>query len=257
MKKFLLKISFISLQFGFDITRPFKFFKSLPKYLNDYFKFKKNFNGSIEFLPCLHDWYEEGGNTKGEYFLQDLTVARIIAKKNPVKHIDIGSSIEGFVAHVASFRQIEVLDVRPITSEIPGIIFKQLDLSLPIDKAYQECYDSVSCLHALEHFGLGRYGDPIDVNGHEKGLRNISDLLNKDGVLYLSVPIGKERVEFNANRVFDPKNILEISIKCSLNLESFILIENSTVQEINLDFETLNRLGTQRYALGIFIFNKL
>jgi hypothetical protein len=138
-----------------------------------------------------------------------------------------------------------------------GIIFKQLDLSLPIDKVYQECYDSVSCLHALEHFGLGRYGDPIDVNGHEKGLRNISDLLNKDGVLYLSVPIGKERVEFNANRVFDPKNILEISIKCSLNLESFILIENSTVQEINLDFETLNRLGTQRYALGIFIFNKL
>jgi hypothetical protein len=30
--------------------------------------------------------------------------------------------------------------------------------------------DSLSCLHALEHFGLGRYGDPIDPRGHEKGI---------------------------------------------------------------------------------------
>jgi hypothetical protein len=257
MKKFLLKISFISLQFGFDVTRPFKFFKALPRYVKDYLNFKNNYKGSIEILPCLHDWYEEGGNTKGEYFLQDLTVARLVENNKPKKHIDIGSSIEGFVAHVASFREIEVLDVRPITSEIPGIKFKQLDLSMPLPNEFLESYDSVSCLHALEHFGLGRYGDPIDVNGHEKGLKNISSLVSKGGTLYLSVPIGKERVEFNANRVFDPRNILDIAILCSLKLDNFILIENSLVKNTNLDSDTLSRLGNQRYALGIFVFIKL
>jgi hypothetical protein len=35
-----------------------------------------------------------------------------IHKLNPVRHIDIGSRIDGFVANVAAFRKIEVLDVR-------------------------------------------------------------------------------------------------------------------------------------------------
>ena len=37
--------------------------------------------------------------------------------------------------------------------------------------------DSLSCLHAIEHFGLGRYSDPIDINGHIKGLENMISLL--------------------------------------------------------------------------------
>ena len=37
--------------------------------------------------------------------------------------------------------------------------------------------DSISCLHAIEHFGLGRYGDPVDVLGHVKALDNIRKAL--------------------------------------------------------------------------------
>jgi hypothetical protein len=257
MKKILLKISFISLQFGFDMLRPIKFFKGLPRFINNYIQFKKNYQGTIEILPCLHDWYEEGGNTKGEYFLQDLYVARMIAQKKPINHIDVGSSIEGFVAHVASFREIDVLDVRPITSEIPGIKFKQADLSSSMGDIEYESYSSVSCLHALEHFGLGRYGDPIDVNGHEKGLKNISNLLKSEGDLYLSVPIGKERVEFNANRVFDPRKIILLAKQCNLELKKFISIEKSVVIEMSLEQINFEKLANQRYALGIFIFSKL
>ena len=33
--------------------------------------------------------------------------------------------------------------------------------------------DSLSCLHAIEHFGLGRYTDPIDINIHIKGLTTL------------------------------------------------------------------------------------
>lgn len=43
----------------------------------------------------------------------------------------------------------------------PSAKFKQADLVRPVEGMAGYC-DSLSCLHALEHFGLGRYGDPID-----------------------------------------------------------------------------------------------
>ena len=249
--------TFILFQFGIDYTKPINFIKSIPKYISDLFAFKKKYIGKFELLPCLHDWYEEGGNAKSEYFLQDLHIARLIFKRNPLNHLDIGSSVEGFVAHVASFRMIDVLDVRPINSNIPGIVFKQMDLSKPIELSSYEYYESISCLHALEHFGLGRYGDPIDVDGHVKGIENMSKLLSREGVLYLSVPIGIERVEFNANRVFNPQNIINIANNFGLVLSKFALIENSVVTffENQKDIE-FDRLSSQRYALGMFIFVK-
>ena len=76
----------------------------------------------MKFMPCLHDRYEEGGATKSEYFWQDLLVARAIHAAKPVKHVDIGSRVDGFVAHVASFREIEVFDVQPISTVVPGVV---------------------------------------------------------------------------------------------------------------------------------------
>ena len=55
-----------------------------------------------------------------------------------------------------------------------------------------EVCDSISCLHALEHFGLGRYNDPLDPNGHLKGFNNMVKMLKRGGKLYISFPIMKE-----------------------------------------------------------------
>jgi hypothetical protein len=57
-------------------------------------------------MPCLHDWYEEGGTTRSEYFWQDLLVARMVFETKPEKHVNIDSRVDGFVAQVASFREI-------------------------------------------------------------------------------------------------------------------------------------------------------
>ena len=40
----------------------------------------------------------------------------MIYAARPEKHVDVGSRVDGFVAHVASFREIEVFDVRPIAT---------------------------------------------------------------------------------------------------------------------------------------------
>jgi SAM-dependent methyltransferase len=67
---------------------------------------------------------------------------------------------------------------------------------------YDNYCDSISCLHAIEHFGLGRYNDPIDADGHLKGLNSIHKILKPGGTFYFSTPIGPQRIEFNAHRVF-------------------------------------------------------
>lgn len=207
-------------------------------------------------MPCLHDRYEEGGATKSEYFWQDLLVARWIFEAKPERHVDIGSRVDGFVAHVASFRKIEVFDVRLISTSIPGINFKQADLMKPAEGMMDYC-DSLSCLHALEHFGLGRYGDPIDPMGYQRGIENMARLLKPDGHFYLSTPIGKERVEFNANRVFDPHTLIRCAEANRLHLQKLIVISASgTASPAELADESLQYLASARYNLGIFVFVK-
>lgn len=250
---------FISSQLGFDPRRLLRSLRGIPRFAVDWWRFRKNYSGTLAWQPCLHDRYEEGGATRNEYFWQDLLVARWIFEARPQRHVDVGSRVDGFVAHVASFRDVEVLDVRPISSQIPGIVFKQADLmrsdSLP-DFAEGYC-DSLSCLHAIEHFGLGRYGDPIDPSGHERGIANMVRLLKAGGTFYLSTPVGRERVEFNANRVFDPRSIVRLVEGHGLMLERLMVIASGgSAQEVQTTPESLRTLAEARYNLGVFVFAK-
>jgi len=246
----------LSSQFGVDFRKMYKSLKGSPRFLIDLFKFRKLYSGKLSLLPCLHDWDEEGGSTKSEYFWQDLYVAQQINKANPFKHVDVGSRIDGFVAHVASFREIEVFDIRQVNSSIPKVIFRQANLMNPSNSFNDYC-DSLSCLHALEHFGLGRYGDPLDPLGYVSGFENIAKILKKNGVFYLSVPIGIERVEFNANRIFNTQTIVELARINKLSLKKFGFVGASRTITISENPEDdMRELSKQDYALGIFTFIK-
>ena len=63
--------------------------------------------------------------------------------------------------------------------------------------------DSASYLHAIEHFGFGIYLDPIDVNGYNKGITNLVNLISSGGRLYISFPIGqRDKVFFQRSQKF-------------------------------------------------------
>jgi SAM-dependent methyltransferase len=158
-------------------------------------------------LPILTEWDDASGGL-GAYFIQDLIAARWVKEISPARHVDVGSRIDGFIGHLAVFREVEVIDIRPPPGEIPGVRFHQFDLMAALADEWQESADLVSCLHSIEHFGLGRYGDSIDPRGHETGLARLKEMVSPGGRLILSVPIGPERVEFNAHRIFAASTLL-------------------------------------------------
>jgi len=257
MKEFIRKIYWVlSTQLGCNPRRFVRSLQSIPQFITDWLQFRKSYNGKLSFFPCLNDRHEQGRSANSEYFWQDLHVAQKIFAANPQRHVDVGSRIDGFVAHVASFRNIEVFDIRPLTVVIPGVFFTQADLMGASVVQHDYC-DSLSCLHALEHFGLGRYGDPINPEGHRDGLANMIKILRSGGLLYLSVPIGLERVEFNAHRVFSPSALTCLAAEMGLTLQAFAWMEPGQPLMQSRDMQhDLSELNKSPYALGIFTFVK-
>ncbi|GAP71348.1 hypothetical protein SAMD00024442_11_5 [Candidatus Symbiothrix dinenymphae] len=186
---------------------------------------------------------------------QLIYVAQQIFKQQPVKHVDVGSRIDGFVAHVAGYREIEVMDIRPINVKVKNIIFIQKDLMID-DKTFYNYCDSISCLSVLEHFGLGRYGDTLDINGHKKGLASLAKMLKQGGTCYISVPIGEQRIEFNAHRIFSIRYLLDLFGEY-FNLHGFAYVDdNGNFFEVTLTKDLIENNCNCRFGSGIFILTK-
>lgn len=258
LQRLLISIYHFASECGFQPLRILLSLRSLPTYIYQFLKFYLLSKKSISALPistpfpCLIDKYEDAGRLNKHYFHQDLWAARKIYHNNPERHIDVGSRIDGFVAHVLTFRDIEILDVRPMTSKVSGMSFRQADV-MQLDSIPAKICDSVSCLHALEHFGLGRYGDPIDPEGHIKGLKSLTKLLQTGGKLLLSVPIGLERVEFNGHRVFSSETILSLT-KTEYELISFSYIDDQDNFYENID---ATKVKDMLYGCGLFELKKI
>lgn len=76
-----------------------------------------------------------------------------------------GSRIDVFVARVVPFRDMEVSDIMPLTTTIKNYKFTKFDFMDDTEKEMLNYCDSLSCLHAMEYFGLGRYNDGLDYEG--------------------------------------------------------------------------------------------
>lgn len=260
----LHKLNSLLRSFGFDFARAFRSLRALPGYRRDLEALKRQLAASDDpfplgkLYPCLEDRFAASGSADTVYFHQDLLVARRVHRNAPRRHVDVGSRIDGFVAHVASFRPIEVLDIRPLESTIPNVTFAQADLMQPLGPQWLNSCDSVSCLHALEHFGLGRYGDPIHAEGHRTGFENLVRMLETGGKLYLSVPIGPRRIEFNAHRVFGIADVLGM-IGESLRLDHFSCIDDANVvhEGVTLTPELVAQNCGCTLGCGIFELTKL
>lgn len=221
-----------------------------------YTKMNKRSNFSIkdEYMwPIIRDKYAAAGTVEN-YFWQDLWAARLVIGSGLKQHFDIASRLDGFIAHLlAAEIDVTMIDVREFPEKVEHL-HTIVDDATSLRQISDNSIESLSALCSLEHFGLGRYGDPIDPEACFKCFDNIQRKLKKGGRLYLSLPIGKERLEFNAHRVFYPSTIIECF--ASLKLEEFSCTAQGKI-EYNVDVHKYdNDLHNGNYRYGLFCFTK-
>jgi len=241
-------------QFGVDPIKFVRAFKATPRFILSLIEYarKGGFRGNHSISAVLLDFHEDAGSSDGHYFWQDLLAAQWVNDMDANSILDVGSRIDGFVSHVAASREINLLDFRPLTRIIPNINFIQGDAMRPMT-SHHLSYQIVTSLHAIEHFGLGRYGDPIDLNGHVKGLRNIAECVSVGGCLIVSFPIGVEITEFNAQRILHPK--FPVENLPEYELEDFYLIPWKGQPERMGQLPELNEVKTG--SAGLYKFRRI
>ena len=256
LRSYLGRANAYILACGIDVRSILKRVVHLPRYIHEYQAFKQALVDAGQSIaikpsyPVLQDYTDSAGLAAGHYFHQDIWAARKVYHANPARHVDIGSRVDGFVAHVIVFRPIEVVDIRPLSSQVENLSFVQADATNLANFADNSVV-SLSSLHAAEHFGLGRYGDPLDATGHLKFMSSLQRVLAPSGRLYFSVPIGRERIEFNAHRVLSPQTVMQQFAQ--LKLVSFAAVNDKGDFVANAQ---MNEFETAEFSCGLFEFTK-
>ena len=87
-------------------------------------------------------------------------------------------------------------------------------------------------ISSFEHYGLGRYGDPINPIGDLEIMQKAKKIISKNGLLFLGIPIGKDFLHFNVGRIYGMTRILLLMEEWKL-IESFGLFSDAFNVEIN------------------------
>lgn len=201
----------------------------------------------IDATPQLHD-RSESTSYDPHYFFANGWAARRILKEKPALHIDVASH-HMFVNLLAAAVPVVFVDYRPLRARIDGLQPLGGDLlRLPFrDRSIA----SLSCLHAAEHVGLGRYGDPLQPDGTRRAARELARVLAPGGSLYFALPVGRPRVCFNAHRIHDPRSAALLFPE--LTLEEFRAVDDDgTLREPAQPAEFADR----DYACGLYRFRR-
>jgi SAM-dependent methyltransferase len=185
------------------------------------------------------------------YFLHTAWAARVLAETSPTSHVDVSSHLT-FSAVASAFVPMTLLEFAPPPTPVEGLEIQRGDVTrLPLADGSVK---SLSCMHVVEHIGLGRYGDALDPEGDLKAMGELRRVLAPGGQLLLVVPVGRPRVVFNAHRVYDPGMVVE-------GLRPLKLSEFALIPDNHADGDLVRRadlsLGLhQSYGCGCFHFMK-
>lgn len=227
------------------------------QYFNDLQEFKEiskskalRFSSVFDYYPIMDD---KTSNTPFEphYTYHPAWAARILAKTKPKKHIDISSTLN-FCTLVSAFIPVDFYDYRPAKVMLSDLNSKHADLTQLFFK--DDSILSLSCMHTIEHVGLGRYGDPLDYDGDLKAISELKRVLAINGDLLFVVPIGKPKIAYNAHRIYSYDQILNYF--SGLELQEFSLVPD--------DFENIGLIknasaeisNQQNWGCGCFWFKK-
>ena len=228
-----------------------------PSYLADLFRFRAATREKGTLMPAwskLRPITNEATSTTGfdtHYIYHTGWAARVLARTRPERHVDIGSSLY-FVSIASAFVPMIHYDYRPPVLALPGADVGAADL-LNLSFA-DNSIPSLSCMHVVEHVGLGRYGDTLDPEGDKRACTELARVLAPGGRLLFVTPVGQPAIHFNAHRIYSFESIT--GMFAGLELEEFALItDKRDGATLVLDADPA-RVARQRYGCGCFVFKK-
>jgi SAM-dependent methyltransferase len=233
-----------------------KFWMTFPFIVLDYLAYRKKDHkkrfaipfGSV--MPCL---FENIPYTRFDthYVYHTAWAARKVKEIGARSHVDISSSLY-FSSIVSAFTPVTFYDFRPAKLNLSNLT----SLSANLLKLHfeSESVDSLSCMHTVEHVGLGRYGDVIDPEGDVHAAKELARVLAVGGSLIFVVPVGKPRIQFNAHRIYSYDMVLDMFP--GLSLTEFSLIPDNAL-DTGMVYDALPELANaQTYGCGCFLFTK-
>ncbi len=174
------------------------------------------------------------------YTYHTAWAARRLAVIRPEYHVDIGSSLY-FAVISSAFVPFKYYDFRPAPIFLSNWESGHADLrALHFDT---NSIASISCMHTIEHVGLGRYGDPIDYDGDVKSMRELIRVTKPGGSILFVIPMGRPHVVFNAHRIYSYRMIMDVfGPQCDLEHFSLIpdggsLVENAPESQTDTQVE--------------------
>ena len=186
------------------------------------------------------------------YTYHPAWACRVLRRTNPPVHYDFSSTLN-FIAMASAWVPITFCDYRPAQLQLDGVCTRREDLthlSFP-----DNSLDSVSCMHVLEHVGLGRYGDVLDYDGDLKAVAELIRVVRRGGNLLIVLPLGRTaRIQFNAHRIYTWEGVLAMFHDQFDLVESALIPQQSNLGLVYAPDQTL--LNEQNYACGCFWFRK-
>jgi SAM-dependent methyltransferase len=193
----------------------------------------------------------ETTNFDTHYLYHVAWAIRKVAAAKPRKHIDFSSSVN-FCTTVSALCETEFYDIRPAPIVLDGLACLKADLTQL--QIATDTLDSVSCMHVVEHVGLGRYGDTLDACGDLQAIKELKRVVRPGGVLYFVAPTGNPGIYFNAHRVYAAKSILGY-FEDQFDLEEFYFIPGPIELAPMLNPELAETLNYE-YGCGCYQFRK-
>jgi hypothetical protein len=202
-----------------------------------------------DLYPCLGDNTRNQGFDR-HYIYHPAWAARIVSRNKPAVHIDI-SSILHFSTILSAFVHVQYYDFRPAKLNLDNLTTGFADLTqLQFEP---DSVSSLSCMHTIEHIGLGRYGDPLNPEGDKIAIQELKRVMKPGGNLLLVVPVGKAKIMFNAHRIYNYQHIIDLFD--SFELREFSLVPDDPGLGMILN-ASREQADQQEYGCGCFWFSK-